>query len=430
MIRRIADTILTDGKTYGNLKVLTKTVGARLSGSAGFYKGEKWGQAALEDAGADKVWLQECMVPHWVRGGKDEAKFIVGSKSQPLDILELGNSIGTGPKGIEAPVIVVNNFEELERRKDEVKGKIVFYNYKFNPFFIETFAAYGDAVRYRGAGASRAAKYGALAVLVRSMSSSVDNNPHTGAMNYNDSFPKTPAAAVGLRDADHMADVLGSGASAKVYIRTLAHMLPDTVAHNVIGELRGSEFPDQYITVGGHLDSWDPAEGAMDDGTGLVQSIEVLRALKATGYRPRHTIRVVLFANEENGGRGGRKYAEAAKAAGEKHLLGLESDNGGFTPRAFTLSVSDEKVAALRSWVDLLRPYGVYEIERGGGGSDVGPMQRVLGSVVGEYRPDSQRYFDYHHSRGDVLEVVNKRELELGAVNMAALIYLVDKYGL
>lgn len=437
MIRRLADTILTDGKTYGNLKVLTKKVGARLSGSPGFYKGEKWGQAALEDAGADKVWLQECMVPHWVRGGKDEAEFLVpgsrGSKKagvQHLDILELGNSIGTGPNGIEAPVMLVNNFDELEQRKDEVKGKIVFYNYKFNPFFIETFAAYGDAVRYRGAGASRAAKYGAVAVLVRSMSSSVDNNPHTGAQNYNDSFPKIPAAAVGLRDADHMAAVLESGAKGRVYIRTLAHMLPDTVAHNVIGELRGSEFPDQYITVGGHLDSWDPAEGAMDDGTGLVQSIEVLRALKAVGYHPRHTIRVVLFANEENGGRGGRKYAEAAKAAGEKHLLGLESDNGGFTPRAFTLSLPEEKLAALRPWVDLLRPYGVYEIERGGGGSDVNPMQRVLGSVVGEYRPDSQRYFDYHHSRGDVLEVVNKRELELGAVNMAALVYLVDKYGL
>lgn len=435
MIRRLADTILTDGKTYGNLKVLTKKVGARLSGSAGFYKGEKWGEAALEDAGADKVWLQECMVPHWVRGGKDEAHvFWYGQSSKrisrDLDILELGNSIGTGAKGIEAPVMMVNDFEDLERRKDEVKGKIVFYNYKFNPFFIETFQAYGDAVRYRGAGASRAAKYGAVAVLVRSMSSSVDNNPHTGAMNYNDSFPKIPAAAVGLQDADWLASRLDLHEDLNVQMRTLAHMLPDTVAHNVIGELKGSEFPDQYITVGGHLDSWDPAEGAMDDGTGLVQSIEVLRALKAVGYHPRHTIRVVLFANEENGGRGGRKYAEAAKAAGEKHLLGLESDNGGFTPRAFTLSVPEEKLAALRPWVDLLRPYGVTEIERGGGGSDVNPMQRVLGSVVGEYRPDSQRYFDYHHSRGDVLEVVNKRELELGAVNMAALIYLVDKYGL
>ena len=438
MIRRIADTILTDGKTYGNLRVLTKTVGARLSGSAGFYKGEKWGQAALEDAGADKVWLQECMVPHWVRGGRDSASYAGADKSGhpvvfrrgELDVLALGNSVGTGAAGITAPVVLIHDFNELEQRKDQLKGKIVFYNYKFNPFFVETFQAYGDAVRYRGAGASRAAKYGALAVLVRSMSSSVDNNPHTGALNYSDSFPKIPAAAVGLQDADRLAGLIEHGGDFSVRLRTMAKMLPDTVAHNVIGEIRGSQFPDQYITVGGHLDSWDPAEGAMDDGTGLVQSIEVLRALKAVGYHPRHTIRVVLFANEENGGRGGRKYAEAAKAAGEKHLLGLESDNGGFTPRAFTLSLPDEKLAALRSWVDLLRPYGVYEIERGGGGSDVNPMQRVLGSVVGEYRPDSQRYFDFHHSRGDVLEVVNKRELELGAVNMAALIYLVDKYEL
>jgi carboxypeptidase Q len=206
-------------------------------------------------------------------------------------------------------------------------------------------------------------------------------------------------------------------------------MLPDTLAHNVIGELKGSEFPDQYITVGGHLDSWDPAEGAQDDGAGCVQSIEVLRALKAIGYKPRHTIRVVLFANEENGGRGGRKYAGAAKENHETHLFGLESDNGGFTPRAFTLSLSESQLAAIHPWITLLQPYGVYAFEKGGGGSDVNPMGPQLGAVVGELRPDSQRYFDYHHSRADVLENVNKRELEMGAVNMAALIYLVDKYG-
>ena len=435
LIRRLADTILTDGRTYGNLRVLTKTVGARLSGSAGYYKAEKWGQAALTEAVADKVWLQECMVPHWVRGGKDSASFVsmrevhtAGLRLEGgLDILALGNSVGTGPKGIRAPVMLVHNFDELEQRKDEVKGKIVFYNYKFNPFFVETFQAYGDAVRYRGGGASRAAKYGALAVLVRSMSSSIDNNPHTGALGYTDSTQKIPAAAVGLRDADRLAAVLEGGGrvDVDVYLRTNAHMLPDTPAHNVIGEIRGSEFPDQYITVGGHLDSWDPAEGAMDDGAGCVQSIEVLRALKAIGYKPRHTIRVVLFANEENGGRGGRAYAAAAKAAGEKHLLGLESDNGGFT-----LSLSPEKVAAVQAWIPLLKPYGVYELEKGGGGSDVNPMASQLGAVVGELRPDSQRYFDYHHARNDVLENVNKRELEMGAVNMAALIYLVDKYGL
>jgi carboxypeptidase Q len=428
LIRRLADTILTDGKAYGNLRVLTKTIGARLSGSAGFYKGEKWGQAALQDAAAEKVWLQECMVPHWVRGGKDTA---ILNGHDPLDILALGNSVGTGPAGITAPVILIHDFDELERRKDEIKGKIVFYNYKFNPLFIETFQAYSDAVRYRAVGASRAAKYGAVAMLVRSMSESVDNNPHTGALIYLDSFPKIPAAAVGLLDADRMAGVLEQpGKSATVYLRTLAQMLPDTIAHNVIGELRGSEFPDQYITVGGHLDSWDPAEGAQDDGAGMVQSIEVLRALKAIGYHPRHTIRVVLFANEENGGRGGRKYSEAAKTAGEHHLLGLESDAGGFTPRAITLSMSQDSLDRIRPWLRLLQPYGVYQFEQGGGGADVNPLRPQLGAVVGELHPDSQRYFDYHHSRADVLENVNKRELELGTVNMAALIYLVDKYGL
>ena len=435
LIRRLADTILTDGRTYGNLRLLTKTVGARLSGSAGYYKAEKWGQQVLQESSADKVWLQECMVPHWVRGGKDSASWVGdggaggGGATGGLDVLALGNSQGTGAKGIKAPVVLINNFDELEQRRDEVKGKIVFYNYPFNPLFVETFRAYGDAVRYRGAGASRAAKYGAVAVIVRSMSSSIDNTPHTGALMYNDSFPKIPAVAVGLRDADRLAARI-PGHPTDVYLRTNAQMLPDTLAHNVIGELKGTEFPDQYITVGGHLDSWDPAEGAMDDGAGCVQSIEVLRALKAIGYQPRHTIRVVLFANEENGGRGGRKYAEAAKANNEHHLLGLESDNGGFTPRGFTLSLSEDKLAAIQPWVKLLKPYGVYELEHGGGGSDVNPMGRELGAVVGELRPDSQRYFEYHHARNDVLENVNKRELEMGAVNMAALIYLVDKYGL
>lgn len=455
LIRRLADTILTDGKAYHNLWALTKHVGARLSGSPGYYKAEKWGVAALNDAGASDVRLQECMVPHWVRGGRDTAwmvsklegqmagripsgdaryKEVAGARSTkiegPLDILALGNSVGTGAAGVQAPVVLIHDFDELERRKDELRGKIVFYSYKFNPLLIETFRAYGDAVRYRVLGASRAAKYGAAAVLVRTMGEGLDNNPHTGAMVYSDSFPRIPAAAVGLRNADLLAASLERGAQVTVYMRTMARMLPDTIAHNVIGEIRGSEFPDQYITVGGHLDSWDPAEGAQDDGAGCVQSIEVLRALQAIGYKPRHTIRVVLFANEENGGRGGQKYAAAAKDAGEKHLLGLESDAGGFTPRAFSLGLSDQQLERVRrAWIPLLEPYGVYQFQKGGGGSDVSPMKPVLGAVVGELLPDSQRYFDLHHSRADVLENVNKRELELGTINMAALIYLVDKYG-
>jgi carboxypeptidase Q len=436
LIRHLADTILTDGKTYGDLRLLTKGVGARLSGSAGYYKAEQWGQKALTDAKAENVRLQECMVPHWVRGGRDSASYLWGGSYSnknirgQMEILALGNSVGTGPTGMTAQVVLIHDFAELERKKDSVKGKIVFYNYKFNPYFIETFRAYGDAVRYRALGASQAAKYGAVAMMTRSMSASVDNNPHTGALVYNDSFPKIPAVAVGLQDADRLAGALdGLGIPITVFLRTNAMMLPDTLAHNVIGELKGTEFPDQYITVGGHLDSWDPAEGAMDDGAGCVQSIEVLRALKAIGYKPKHTIRVVLFANEENGGRGGKKYAEAAKANKETHLFGLESDAGGFTPRGFSLSLSEAQLVNIRPWLRLLQPYGVYEFDKGGGGSDVSPMQPVLGSIVGELRPDSQRYFDIHHSRADVLENVNKRELELGALNMAALVYLVDKYG-
>jgi hypothetical protein len=432
-IHRLADEILVNGKAYSNLRVLTKTIGGRLSGSPQYYQAEAWGRKALEDAGADRVYMQECLVPHWVRGGKDEASWSgqgkAGSAGDPsLDVLALGNSMGTGPHGIEAPVVMVRSFEELERRSAEIKGRIVFYNYPFNPRFIETFRAYSDAVGYRVAGSSRAARYGALAVLVRSMSASVDNNPHTGAMIYNDSFPAIPAAAVGLVDADKLADAIAKNGQVRVYLRTMGKMLPDTLAHNVIGELRGELYPDQIITVGGHLDSWDPAEGAQDDGAGCVHSIEVLRALKAVGYKPRHTIRVVLFANEENGLRGGKKYAAEAKARKERQLFALESDAGGFTPRAFSFSLSAERLAGIRPWLGLLQPYGVYEFTRGGGGADVGPLSE-LGATVGELVPDSQRYFDYHHSRGDVLENVNKRELELGALNMAALIYLVDKYG-
>ena len=432
MIRRIADEVLTNSKAYENLRTLTKQVGGRLAGSPGMVKAEKWGLKTMKESGADKAWLQECMVPHWVRGGKDEANAIAGNKGtapKKLDILALGNSMGTGAKGVKADVVMVNSFADLESKKDLVKGKIVFYNYKFNPTFVRTFFSYADAVKYRGGGASAAANYGAVAVIVRSMTHSVDNNPHTGALRYDTTKPKIPAVAVGLRDADWLSDQLQKG-SINVSLKTMAHFLPDTIGHNVIGELKGSEFPDQVITIGGHLDSWDPAEGAHDDGAGVVHTMEILRALKAVGYKPKHTIRFVLFANEENGLRGGTKYAEEAKAKNEKHIFALESDAGGFSPRGFTVEASPEQLKKLQSFVPLLYPYGVYEIVNGGGGADIGPLNTTFKTPVAELSPDSQRYFEYHHARNDVFENVNKRELELGAVNMAALIYLIDKYGL
>lgn len=434
-IRRIADYILVNGKAYDDLRTLTKTVGARLSGSIGMYKAEAWGLKTMNEAGADVAWLQECMVPHWVRGGKDKATAFltphIGMSSnavqKQLDVIALGNSLGSG-KELKKQVMEVKNFDDLEAKKADIKDKIVFYNYPFNKTFIHPFQAYVDAVRYRGSGASRAAKHGAAAVIVRSMSESTDNNPHTGAMNYNDSFPKIPAVAIGLQDADWLSNELRKGA-VSVALTTHGKFLPDTIGHNVIGELKGTEHPNEYITVGGHLDSWDPAEGAHDDGAGCVQTIEILRTLKALGYKPKRTIRFVLFANEENGTRGGNKYADEAKAKGEKHIFALESDEGGFTPRGFGLSGSEEQYRKLSSWETLLSPYGASEIARDGGGTDIGPLNRTQGTSLASLNPDPQRYFDVHHARSDVFENVNKRELLLGAVNMAALIYLVDKYG-
>ncbi|HNR15369.1 MAG TPA: M20/M25/M40 family metallo-hydrolase [Chitinophagaceae bacterium] len=441
-IKRISDEILTNGKAYENLRHLTKKIGARLAGSPGMVKSEQWGLKVMQESGAHKAWMQECMVPHWVRGGKDiaSAAYIpergeVKSGPYPtsvkkeLDIIALGNSVGTGNNTLTEQVVLVNSFDELEKKKEEVKDKIVFYNYKFNPTYINTFLSYRDAGQYRGQGPSRAAKYGAKAVIVRSMSHAADNHPHTGAIRYDSAYAKIPAVAIGLQDADWLSEQLQKR-NVMVTLKTNGHFLPDTIGHNIIGELRGTEFPDEIITVGGHLDSWDNCEGAHDDGAGCVQTIEMLRAFKAIGYKPKRTIRFVLFANEENGLRGGNKYAEEAKAKNEKHILAMESDAGGFTPRSLGFSGSDVQYEKVLSWKALIAPYGCTEINKGGGGADIGPLNRALKTPTASLNPDSQRYFDIHHARSDVFEAVNKRELELGAVNMAAFIYLVDKYGL
>jgi carboxypeptidase Q len=439
-IRRISDEILVNGKAYDNLRYLTKQIGGRLAGSPGMVKAEKWGQARLQASGADKVWLQECMVPHWVRGGKDEAtafylKAVAGKGagvsriSKSLDAIALGNSIGSGRNGLQADVVEIQSFEELDAKNDKVKGKIVFYNVKFNPAYVSTFLAYRDAARYRTTGAGRAARYGATGIILRSMSHGANNIPHTGAMRYDTAYAKIPAVAIGLQDADWLSETLKT-TPVNATIKTYGRFLPDTIGHNVIGELKGTEFPNEIITVGGHLDSWDNCEGAHDDGAGVVQTIEILRAYKALGYKPKHTIRFVLFANEENGLRGADKYAEEAVAKNEKHIFALESDAGGFTPRGFSFTVSDAQFEKVMKWKELLEPYGCSELTRGGGGADIGPLNEKLKTPLSGLSPDSQRYFDYHHARNDVFEAVNKRELELGAINMAALIYLVDQYGL
>jgi carboxypeptidase Q len=428
-IRRVANEILSNGQAYNNLRVLTKTIGGRLAGSPQMYQAEDWGFKALQTAGSDNTWKQACMVPHWVRGGTDQAQALTAEGKRKLDVVALGNSIGTGKQGLKSEVVMVQSFEELDAKKDQVAGKIVFFNYPFNNTMVRTFEAYGDASKYRGQGPSRAAKYGAVGVIVRSMSHSTDNHPHTGATRYDSLYNKIPAVAIGLQDANWLAERIASSA-VQVSMKTLGTFLPDVEGHNVIGELKGTEFPNEIITVGGHLDSWDNCEGAHDDGAGCVQTIEILRAFKAIGYQPKRTIRFVLFANEENGLRGGSKYAEEAKAKGEKHIFAMESDAGGFTPRAFGFTMSDEQFQKVSAWRSLIAPYGCSEFAMGGGGADIGPLNRTFKTPLAGLQPDSQRYFDYHHARNDTFEAVNKRELELGAVNMAALIWLVDRYGL
>lgn len=430
-IKKIADNIMTDGRAYENLRQICKKIGPRLSGSAQAQMAVEATAQMLRNSGADTVYLQPCMVPHWVRGSKELGyiKLPNGIK-YPLNLCSLGNSEGTGLKGISASVVQINSFAELEKLgKSGIKGKIVFFNFEMNPTYITTFSAYGESGRSRTSGPSLAASYGAIGVLVRSLASNADDYPHTGVTIYNDSFPKIPAVAISTNNANWLSKQLIKKQPLTAYFRNSCTMLPDVPSFNVIGEIRGSSFPAEIITVGGHLDSWDLAEGAHDDGAGCVQSIEILRAFKSTGIQPKRTIRAVMFMNEENGGRGGDKYLELAKLNKENHVFALESDAGGFSPRGFSLDMKEGQANKIRQWKNLFYPYGVYDFSASGSGSDIGPLKET-GAALAGLRPDSQRYFDVHHASTDVFENVSRRELHLGALNMAALIYLVDKYGL
>lgn len=430
-ISRVAHEILNSGVGYEHLRHLTKKIGARLSGSAAITKAEDWGYEVLKQSGADNVFRQEVLTPNWKRGGKDEVLLLQNGKVlKSLSCLALGNSVGSGKNGIKAPVIEVSSFDELEARKDEIKGRIVFYNYPFKNELVRTFEAYSDAAKYRSTGPSRAARYGAVGVVIRSMSHGANNFAHTGGTRYDTAYPKISALALGLEDADWLSRQLQSDKNFQLLLRSYGSFLPDALNYNIIGELKGTVNSDTYITIGGHLDSWDVGEGAHDDGAGIVQTIEVLNVLKKLNYKPRHTLRFVFFANEENGVRGGDKYAELAKKNNEKHLVAIESDAGGFTPRGFSTTGNAIQISKMQQWLPLLFPYGITEIKAGGSGVDIGPLKTVLGTPGIGYIPDSQRYFDLHHAHNDVFEAVNRRELELGAVCMAALIYLLDKYGL
>lgn len=434
MIRKIYDHALEKGQAYQNLEYLCKKIGPRLSGSTGAQKAVAWTKKLMEDYQFDTVYLQEVMVPHWERGSKETAYILNGKNKITVPVAALGSSIATPASGVLAEVIEVHNFDQLKKLGESVKGKIVFFNRPFDPKPIESFQAYSGAVDQRSQGAIEAAKLGAVAVIVRSMTHALDNHPHTGGMRYADDVTQIPAAAISTMGAELLSEKIknSKAGSTQFYLKQNCRTLPDAVSYNVVGEIRGTEKPDEIITVGGHLDSWDLAEGAHDDGTGITQSIEVLRIFKAMNYKPRHSVRAVMFMNEENGLRGGLKYAELAKLKNEKHIAAIESDAGGFTPRGFSVDAPPQIIKGMvKNFHSLLKPYLIEDIEAGGGGADIGPLKRTVpGVVLIGYKPDSQRYFDIHHASNDVFENVNRRELELGAAGIAALTYLIDQKGL
>lgn len=423
---------MTDGQSYQWLDYLSNEIGGRLSGSLNAEYAVEYTKSELQKLGLDRVWLQPVMVPKWVRGNP-EFSFIetAPGKTIPVNVCALGGSVSTPAQGLRATLIEVKGIEELEALDPkQVEGKIVFFNRPMQADLILTFEAYGGCVDQRYKGAEAAAKLGAVATIVRSMNLRLDDLPHTGAMSYGDTpvSKRIPSAAISTNDAEMLSGMLKVDASIKLFLKQNCRQLKDVLSHNVIGEIRGSEYPNEIITVGGHLDSWDLGDGAHDDGAGCVQSMDVLRLLKNSGIKPKRTIRVVLFMNEENGLRGGIAYAKEAAQKGEDHIFALESDSGGFTPRGFTFDGPDYKLNQIFKWKPLFEPYLIHYFRKGGSGADIGPLKKSTNVLAG-LRPDSQRYFDHHHAANDTFDAVNKRELELGAATMTALVYLVDKYG-
>lgn len=423
--RQIVETALRERKGYEYLQELCE-IGPRLSGSENSLKAIRWAEKKMKSLGFDKVWLQPVMVPHWERGNIEKCTIVGSSKN--LSVLALGGSVATPDEGITAEVIEVKSFDELKKRKDEAKGKIVFYSRALDQGEINTFSGYGGAVNQRTEGAIEAAKYGAIGVVIRSITTKYDNVPHTGVMSYADSLLKIPAAALGYLDADCLSNELKKNPHLKINLKLSCQTLPDAQSYNVIGEIKGTEFPDEIILVGGHFDSWDVGDGAHDDGAGCIQTMEVLDLMKRLSIKPKRTIRCVFFINEENGSRGAIEYANYADISAQTHLAVIESDRGAFTPIGFYVDTeSTEKMDKLQSWLPVLEKANIEWIRKGGSGVDVNKIKNATVKIG--YVPDDQRYMDYHHSANDVFDAVHPREFELGSAAIAILAYLMSEEG-
>jgi carboxypeptidase Q len=429
VIASVFNEAMSDKTAYNSLEYLCKNTRGRLDGSPALEKAIKYMRQLLIDAGADTVWLQKVPVPHWVRGYE---KCTISSKvhvNKDLHIATLGLSVGTSEKGVTSGIIEVHDFDELESLGiSRIKGKTVFFNRPFDNTLINSFAGYGSAVNQRTMGASEASRYGAVAVIVRSMTPDLDNFPHTGVTHYADDVNKIPAICVSTSDAELLSKWLKADSTLTVNLISTCNNYPDTIDYNVIGEIKGNLKPHEYITVGGHLDAWDIGEGAHDDGGGCIQAVEMIRIFKKLGIKPKRTVRAVMFMNEEISSTGGKTYAEEAKRKGEIHYAALESDRGVTSPRGFGFDADGEELQRLQSLATWFEPYNIRDFDRGGGGSDISPL-KALGALQIGYMPDTQRYFSYHHSANDTFEQVNIRELQMGSAAIASLIYLIDLFG-
>jgi carboxypeptidase Q len=427
-VERILAAALASDHGERRLSELCDGIGHRLSGSKSLERAVQWAAQAMRENGLENVRLQPVLVPHWERG--EESAVMLEPGPQPLSILGLGRSVGTPRGGITAEVVAVNSWSALNALPDDaVRGKIVLYNVPFTN--------YGRTVRYRGAGANRAAARGAVAALVRSVGPTSLRTPHTGNMSaYTDSFPRIPAAAVTIEDAEMMQRLLDRGRRVRVRLQMQARMHKDALSHNVIGELRGHERPQEIVVLGGHIDSWDTGQGAHDDGGGCVASMEALRLIQSLGLRPRRTLRVVLWTNEENGLKGAEAYRDSVRADIANHVAALESDGGMERPKGFGIkcllagsdSTDTARQARARRRMEMLAPLlaevGATVVDDNGGAADTGPLMR-LGVPGLSHHTIGEKYFEWHHTPADMLDKIDPVEFRKNVAAIAALVYAI-----
>ena len=430
--QQITDSIkyyaLTNQHGYHWLKELCE-IGPRPSNSENYIKALKWAENKFTSIGVDTFYNQEVIVPNWQRNDIEKAVLYDSDdiKVADLTVASLGGSIGA-PNGIRGKVLEVQSFEDLQKKKDEAKGKIIFFNRPFNQTYDYTFRGYGEAVNQRTLGAIEAAKVGAIGAIIRSVTTKNDDVPHVGVIKYVDTLKQIPSVAISIVGADFLSKSIKENPEYEVEIITNSEILPNTKSYNLIAEIKGTEFPNEIILVGGHFDSWDKGHGAHDDGAPTIQTMEVLSIFKELGIKPKRTIRCVLFTAEEIGLFGAIEYARVSELNNEFHLAAIESDRGAFTPRGFYVQTDSISLTKMRTWLPLLKNAGIEWIDFGGTGADISRIKNVKAGIG--YVPDSQRYFDVHHSDNDIFESVNAREMQLGTVAITILTYLLSENGL